>query len=144
MLDRWLTNFRTTISAQVNQTNDSGVPALDRLLNVVELSLKDMRTPMGSIMIWEIWALAPRDPFIEQLMDNLYKDLRADYRKLLQEHNKNLTTKRAHLITAALSSLIEGSSLYIGYGKKRERNLANLDKEILRSARAIIEANDNL
>ena len=142
MLDRWITNFRTTVGEQVKQLKDQGVPALDRMLAIIDLSLQDMRTPMGSIMIWEIWALAPREPFVEQLMNDLYKDLRADYRKLLQEHNPSLSNQRAHLVTTALSSLVEGSSLYLGYGKRRERNLAKLDKEILRSARVIIESND--
>jgi AcrR family transcriptional regulator len=143
MLDRWLTGFQTTVNEHVSQAESEGAPALDRLLKVIDLSLRDMRTPMGSIMIWEVWALAPRDPFVEQFMERLYKDLRTVYRKLIQEHNPTLTTQRAHLIAGSLSSLVEGASLYLGYGKRRERNLTNLDKEILRSARAIVESNDD-
>ncbi len=141
MLEKWLAEFRTSVSQLLEQTRDEG--GLDRLLKVVEISLRDMRTPTGSIMIWEMWALAPRDPFVDQMMNDLYKELRGEYRSLIQEHNPGLSTQRAHLVAGSLSALIEGASLYVGYGKRRERNLANLNKEIVRAARAIVEASED-
>lgn len=138
MLERWLEQFRATIDTH----RDESKPPLEQLLDIIELSLRDMRTPLGSIMIWEIWALAPRDPFVDEMMTQLYKDLRKEYRRLLRANNPGLSSHRANLVAAALSSLVEGSSLYVGYGKRRERALASLDKEILRTARMMIEASD--
>lgn len=135
MLERWLEQFRAVVSRRTS----TDAPALERLLAVVDLSLRDMRTPMGSIMIWEIWALAPRDPFVDDLMDNLYVDLRRHYRTLLMEHEPTLTARRAEVVAGALSALIEGASLYVGYGKRRHRSLAGLQREIIRSARLLIE-----
>lgn len=135
MLERWLAMFRATVSRKLDQHT----AALDRLLDLVDLSLRDMRTPMGSIMIWEIWALAPRDPFVAELMDKLYVDLRREYRNLLMEHDPTLSARRSQLVAGALSALVEGASLYVGHGKRRHRSLAGLHEEIIRSARLIVE-----
>ncbi len=136
MLEHWVTRFR----AEVNRRLDADAPPLDRLMTMLTLSLKDMRTPEGSVMMWEIWALAPRDAFVEDLMDRFYIELRSRYRALILKITPGISKKDAGLRAAALSSLIEGASLYLGYGKPRRRELSGLKQEIIRTAKMIIDS----
>lgn len=114
-----------------------------RLQTVVEYLLEDLRDAESAGFFYQLWARAYHDPFVAKMMEGIYdrhRDNLAALMKPLDETMDEVTRRRRATILAAL---IEGLMLFIGYGKRRDRALAGLEREVLALAVRLASTRDD-
>ncbi|MDO8422092.1 MAG: TetR/AcrR family transcriptional regulator [Parvibaculum sp.] len=99
--------------------------------------LEDVRKPAGSILFWEIWALAAHDKGANTAITKLHQrelDLIAFG---ITRLNPDLTSRTVRLRAQIIMSTIEGSSLLIGSGRPQARTPGPLIDEIIETSLAL-------
>lgn len=100
--------------------------------------LEDIRKPEGSVLYWELWALAAHDERTKDAMAELYGlelDLLAQAITRLNPALPDATVRRRAQI---VFGMLEGSGLMIGAGRPGAANPEPLMDEIVASALAMV------
>jgi AcrR family transcriptional regulator len=90
-------------------------------------------------LFWSLSAASPYDDRAREIMDRVYGELPKKMADWLQEMHPRLSRGDALRRAAAIASLIEGSGLFVGYGRTPHRDLRSLQKEIRFSAMTIAD-----
>ena len=110
----------------------AGPDAARRLEAALDYLLADQQDPASCALVWDLWAMAARDPVAAEIMDRYYQRFIAGTAALLRDvgfdGDEGLVNRRAALIVA----LLEGASLLRGAGKPARPNLAGLDDDLRR------------
>lgn len=99
--------------------------------------LDDIRKPEGSVLYWELWALAAHDERTKNAMAELYgleTDLLA---KAIARINPALRGSKVRQRAQTVFALLEGSGLMIGAGRPNAQKPEPLMDEIIASALAM-------
>jgi len=93
----------------------------------------------GQSFFWYLWATSAHDERARQIMDRVYGALPKQMGQWLREIHPALTRGESLRRAAAIASLIEGSGLFVGYGRTSQRELKTLPAEIRVDAMAIVD-----
>ncbi len=133
LLTRWESQYAERASTwEADKTKPE-----DRLMAVAGGFFDDLATPGGSVLFWELWAMAAHDEDAAEIMNSIYGSYRQAVADVLMEIDSKLPRKRAELKAAVFVSLLEGSSLHAGYGKQPPFNRALLKEEVLQAVRGL-------
>jgi AcrR family transcriptional regulator len=90
-------------------------------------------------LFWYLSAISPHDDRAREIMDRVYGELPTQMAQWLREIHPTLSRGDALRRAASIASLIEGSGLFVGYGRTPHRDLKTLQKEIRFNAMAIAD-----
>jgi AcrR family transcriptional regulator len=81
-------------------------------------------------LFWHLWAMSAHDRQARETMNSIYGELITFVAALLREINRDLTVHRARRRAALMTSIVEGSGLFVGYGRTPSPALASLQNDI--------------
>jgi AcrR family transcriptional regulator len=94
---------------------------------------------LGQSLFWHLWAISPHDETARKIMDRIYRATATQMSGWLREIHPALSRGEAVRRAAAITTLIEGSGLFVGYGRKPRRELVTLQTEIRLDVFAIVD-----
>jgi AcrR family transcriptional regulator len=107
-----------------------GTSKAAKVLAMVDFLLKDI-TVKSTCNIWfTIWALAPHDKEVADIMDRFYQTYIGALAKLLQRSIPDLHPRRANHLARIITALMDGMTNQIGYGKPSHESLEGLENEL--------------
>ena len=101
-----------------------------KILATVDFLLDDIKVKSTCNIWFTIWALAPHDPEIAEIMDRWYQEYLASLAQLIKASMPNLTEQRANHVARIITALMDGMTNQIGYGKPRHKTLEGIEDEI--------------
>lgn len=117
--------FRAAVTNEV-ETAASPREAVERLVGVWQ---REQHQP-EQVLFWHLWAVSAHDDAARATMDRVYGETLEFLATLLRRVQPGLTAVQASMRAAAITSLIEGSGLFVGSGRTPPRPLARLQKEV--------------
>jgi AcrR family transcriptional regulator len=117
--------FRAAVTSDVATTADPR-EAVSRL---VDVWLREQHQP-EQVLFWHLWAVSAHDDAARATMDRVYGETLDFLASLLRRVQPGLTAAQAAMRAAAITSLIEGSGLFVGSGRTPPRRLAGLQREV--------------
>jgi len=89
-----------------------------RILSIVDFLLDEIKNNKATSNIWyTVWALAPLDPEIAELMDVWYQQYMEKIKEVFKSAAPDLSDSQAGHIASILTALMDGLTNQIGYGK---------------------------
>jgi len=117
-------------STTYNELSEGTSSGSAKILTMVNFLLEDIKSKATCNIWFTIWALAPHDPEIADLMDRWYQAYLEDLAKLIQAAEPKLALQRAHHIARIITALMDGMTNQIGHGKPRHKTIEGLEDEI--------------
>ncbi len=109
----------------------------DRLELLIDYWLGVQHTESQSFF-WYLWAISAHDDRAREIMERVYTapTMMAGW---LREIHPKLSKGDAMRRAATISSLIEGSGLFVGFGRQPRRDLKSLQTEIRFTAMSVVD-----
>lgn len=95
---------------------------------VMKFWLEDLSTPETTVFFPECWALSNHNPFVAELMDNLYSKAREPLNELIPQINPTLTQKESEQLALYMCASMEGLTIFAGFEKPWSAQLNSLKK----------------
>ena len=95
---------------------------------VLEFWIEDLGTPETTGFFPECWALANHNPFVAELMDEMYSKAREALIELLPQINPSLTRKEVEQLALYMCASMEGLTIFAGHEKPWHSQLSSLKK----------------
>lgn len=95
---------------------------------VMKFWLEDLGTPETTVFFPECWALSNHNPFVAELMDNLYSKAREPLNELIPQINPTLTQKESEQLALYMCASMEGLTIFAGFEKPWSAQLGSLKK----------------
>ncbi len=92
------------------------------------------------LMFWELWALAARDPDIDDVFKSYYAHYQNSIEQMLALRNPGLSTSVKKRRAIIVMSLFEGLSLFRGVEGRMDMPQRQFDKEIMKTVLQIADA----
>ena len=118
-------SFKENLFSEIDSIDDPR----RRLETVLDLWLSS-HFQADQALFWHLWAMSSHDPQARETMNSIYDELIAFVAALLREINRDLTLHRARRRAALVTSIVEGSGLFVGYGRSPSSSLASLQNDI--------------
>ncbi len=96
-----------------------------QLRAVLKFWIEDLATPETTVFFPECWALANHNPFVSELVDDVYAKARQPLNELIPQINPTLTQKESEHIALYMCAAMEGLTIFAGHEKPWS---AQLDK----------------
>ncbi len=103
-------------------------------LNIV---LKDQKSKESCRIFWELWALSGREGDVGQLMHEFHQTYVSAIAPFVEAMNPALKPDQVRVRAVMISALLEGLSLFRGYGRKAMVPATKLDPAIFAAVYAI-------
>lgn len=126
MLERAFKDFAQAMAerpAHRHEANDGVIAALRYVL-------RDQKRRESCVIFWELWALAIHDPSAAEIMSQFYQRYVNHIASLIQQARPEVTKTRARRAGTIVASLLEGASLFRGYGRPADQLPTGLDKAL--------------
>jgi AcrR family transcriptional regulator len=101
--------------------------------------LQDIQTFQTTHLFPELWSMANHDPAIEARLQEFYDKLRQSHIQTMLRINPSLSYTDAETLCLFISSFIEGSTVFIGNGKKYADRMPDIAALAIRSFSTLIE-----
>ena len=88
-----------------------------QLQAVLTFWIEDLGTPETTAFFPECWALANHNPFVAELIDDMYVKARQTLNDLIPQINPTLTQKESEQIALYMCAAMEGLTMFAGYEK---------------------------
>lgn len=88
----------------------------------------------GQSLFWHLWAISAHDASARKLMTRVYAVLQDQICEWLAEIHPRMDRDDATARAAAIASIIEGSGLFVGYGRRPGKRFGGLQAEVRRVA----------
>jgi len=95
---------------------------LAELESVLRFIFQDLRTRDTTVFFPELWALANHEDYASEVMDRLYAYERGVFQELIEQVRPNLPSDNIERLALHLSASMEGHTLFVGAGKRFERD----------------------
>ena len=106
----------------------AGESPVKQLQAVLDFWIDDLSTPETTAFFPECWALANHNPFVAELMDEMYAKARQSLNELIPQINPTLTQKESEQLALYMCASMEGLTVFAGYKKPWSAQLGNLKK----------------
>lgn len=90
----------------------------------------DSQFQADQALFWHLWAISAHDKEARSTMVSIYDELIEFVAGLLREMNTALTSQQALRRAALVTSMIEGSGLFVGYGRTPKPSISSLQRDI--------------
>jgi AcrR family transcriptional regulator len=125
VFQRYVEAFRADIVRIVPEHDD----ARDRLLAIVDYWLGTEHDPEQSLF-WHLWAISAHDDNARATMSGVYGPFLVRLADMLRQIHPELSKPVALRRAAAIASVIEGSGIFVGFGRTPVPALKTLQREI--------------
>lgn len=88
-----------------------------QLQSILKFWIDDLNTPETTSFFPELWALGNHDPYIADLVDDLYAKARLPLNELIPQINPTLTRKEAERMALYMCAAMEGLTVFVGNDK---------------------------
>jgi AcrR family transcriptional regulator len=105
-----------------------GVPPEERLYDVCELILEDIRSKKTTRVFPELWALSNHDAFVLERVQELYARARAPVVEIVAEMRPDLPADKREAIALFISASMEGLTVFAGHDKPFEPMMPQLER----------------
>jgi AcrR family transcriptional regulator len=109
-----------------------------RLLAVVDVHLTDLDDALGSIPVWEMWAMAAHDRSIAIVMLDFYQELLDLLTRCVRDVRPRLSAGRARHVATLIVALVEGSGLFDAHGRPSRGRFGGLRDEVRRAVKLML------
>lgn len=110
-----------------------------KMAAAIDYILADQKRAESCSLFWELWALAAHDAQAATVMTDFYATYVNTVADIICEIRPRLPRLRAQKAGALVASLLEGASLFRGFGKARRGYLSGFDQNLRDLARTIVE-----
>jgi AcrR family transcriptional regulator len=110
-----------------------GVAPEERLADICELILEDIRSKKTTRVFPELWALSNHDAFVLERVQELYARARAPIDQIVAEMRPDLPGSEREAIALFISASMEGLTVFAGYEKPFELRMPALEAIAIRS-----------
>lgn len=130
MLSYTLTLYQTGVDTRLAAL--AGRSRLEQFEAVMDYFLEDIRDPVSNGLLFELWALANRDPFASKILENMQLRSRKLVRNLIRGLTPEISAARCELRAALIIAQIQGLTLYLARNRASPKDLAGLASEARR------------
>jgi AcrR family transcriptional regulator len=109
------------------------VPPEERLADICELILEDIRSKKTTRVFPELWAMSNHDAFVLERVQELYARARVPIEQIVAEMRPDLSAIEREAIALFISASMEGQTVFAGYGKPFELRMPTLEAIAIRS-----------
>src|SRR5262245_34764029 len=109
-----------------------------RLLAIVDVHLTDLDDALGSIPVWEMWAMAAHDTSIGIVMLDFYEELLELLTRCVREVRPRVSTMRARHLATLIVAIVEGSGLFDAHGRPSRKRFDGLRNEVRRTVKLML------
>ncbi len=138
MLDRAFKRFGEAMARRHDEQADSNPEA--KVEAAITYVLGDQKRADSCVLFWELWALASHDEAASEIMSDFYAAYVDNIADLMRELRPEVSRARAQRAGVLVTALLEGASLFRGYGRPRKGYLAGIDTRLRETIRQIIES----
>lgn len=128
LLQRTVDHYHAALSRIAR--NRAGTPKA-QFQRMIEYLLKDQVDKTSCIIFWELWAMAGRDESIGAIMNAYYDAYLEELTQAIRAVTPDMPKRRAQRHAGVIAALIEGASLFRGFGKPRRTSLAGYERAIM-------------
>ncbi|ODU20860.1 MAG: TetR family transcriptional regulator [Sphingomonas sp. SCN 67-18] len=114
LLDAVISSYQDSFDAIMHEP---GADAEARLGKLVRLILEDITTKKTTRFFPELWAMSSHDPFVQERMEELYRQARVSLNELIAEINPALPEEERETLALFMSASMEGQTVFAGYEK---------------------------
>lgn len=95
-----------------------GLGPEEQLRIMIEIMMDDIGTKRTTHLFTELWALANHDPFIADRVAAFYARAHRNIAAVIAPLNPALSLAEADLVARFISASMEGTTIFVGHGKK--------------------------
>ena len=110
-----------------------------QLLAVLRFWIDDLNTPETTSFFPELWAMGNHDPYVADLLDDLYAKARSPLNELIPQINPTLTRKEAERMALYMCAAMEGLTVFVGNDKAWANQLGDIKQVTIRNFMAMIK-----
>ncbi len=125
LLDAVISGYQIEFDRIVHASQAS---AEQRLFNICELILEDIRTKKTTRVFPELWALSSHDHFVFERVHELYARARAPLEEIILEIRPDLPADKRTAMALFISASMEGLTVFAGYDKPFEGQMHALER----------------
>ncbi|MBI5087313.1 MAG: TetR/AcrR family transcriptional regulator [Actinobacteria bacterium] len=125
VFQRYVQTFRDDIFRILPRHDDPR----ERLLAIVDYWLGTEHDPEQSLF-WHLWAISAHDDSARATMESVYGPFLVRLADMLREIHPRLSKPLALRRAAAITAVIEGSGIFVGFGRSPVPALRTLQREI--------------
>lgn len=112
--------------------------------NYIKYLIEDTKNIQTAGFFYQLWAMSHVDEKTNNIMNKMYLDHTNNIENLIEALNSDMGDHMRKQRAVMISALIEGMMLFVGYGKKRPKNTAHIEKEIVALCTNLAVSNDSL
>jgi len=112
--------------------------------NYVKYLIEDTKNIQTAGFFYQLWAMSHVDEKTNNIMNKMYLDHTNNIENLIEALNPDMGDHMRKQRAVMISALIEGMMLFVGYGKKRPKNTAHIEKEIVALCTNLAVSTDSL
>lgn len=136
LLDAVITSYEIAFDEVVQRPGRS---PRQRLTDICQLVLEDIRTKKTTRVFPELWALSNHDPFVLARTQDLYRRARAPLADVIREMRPDLSQHDREAIALFISASMEGTTPFCGYEKPFEPLMHKLEHVAVHSFVSLVE-----
>ena len=110
-----------------------------QLLAVLKFWIEDLNTLETTVFFPELWALGNHDPYIAELIDDLYAKARFPLDELIPQINPTLTRKEAERMALYMCAAMEGLTIFVGNNKSWSNQIEEIKRITIRNFMTMIK-----
>ncbi len=112
-----------------------------KILSMVDFLLQDIKVKSTCNIWFTIWALAPHDKEVADIMDRFYETYINALATLIKAADESISAHRANHLARIITALMDGMTNQIGYGKPHHPSLDGLESELRTAILHIVNMN---
>jgi AcrR family transcriptional regulator len=112
--------------------------------NYIKYLIEDTKNIQTAGFFYQLWAMSHVDEKTNNIMNKMYLDHTNNIENLIETLNPDMGNHMRKHRAVMIAALIEGMMLFVGYGKKRPKNTAHIEKEIVALCTNLAVSNDSL
>ncbi len=109
-----------------------------KVLALVDFLIADIREKATCNIWFTIWALAPHDDEVAEIMDRFYLKYNESLSRLLRHADPDMPEQRSKHLACLLTALFDGMTNQIGYGKSKHEFHVGIEDELRSAVLALV------
>ncbi len=123
LLEELLDSYEALLDRTVRQPD---LTAEDRLSLTITICLDDIGSKRTTHLFTELWALANHDDFVADRVAAFYRHVHGIIGQFVADLNPALTPDEVRTVSLFISSSMEGTTVFSGYGKAWEAQMPQI------------------
>ena len=129
---------------KIQEISSHSTDAEKNFKNYINYLVEDIKTIETAGFFFQLWAMAHVDKNTNNIMEQIYQAHTDSIENLIKAINPDMGNHMRKQRAVMIAALIEGMMLFLGYGKKRPKNTAHIENEIIALCTNLAVTNDSL